>query len=589
MDSFRQLLDWLQPDSRSTGVVIAGVAACIAGAVVVLARSVDGGQHARKKIQRATKLRDDRLSRVEQFVLDYNSSHPKKNSSLVLSLSLTELTNKLQEGLLRPEDVFYSYLEKAVRVNKTLNCCTTILLESFGELKRLDSNKRGLLYGVPVSIKENIAYKNYDSTCGVVINLDCPLKKDAVIVEVLRRQGAIPFVKTNVSQSMLSYDCSNVIYGQTVNPHNTEKTSGGSSGGEAALIGGGGSILGIGTDIGGSIRIPAAFCGICGFKPTGGRLSKLGAGTICPGQKTVSGSPGPLAKDVDGLALCMQALLCDDMFALDPTVPPVPFNVEMYKSSTSLRIGYMESDGVTLPTPSMIRSLRKVRALLEEAGHTLVPYSPLRMQDAILLISKGIFADGGANLLQKLKGGPIDPSIRLQLYPFYLPCWLRKTLSFLLRPLSPRGSFLLKGITGVGSIVELWDQQAAVQDYIHETMDEWRRCNIDVLLCPMFGPAYNLLYCSSLSFPLAYTAIYNLLNFPAGVVPVSMVTPEDEEELCHYGGVSKDRWDRLFKQALSGGRGLPMAVQCVAPPWKDELCLRFMKEVETLVKQSKVE
>ncbi|XP_057696561.1 fatty-acid amide hydrolase 1 [Corythoichthys intestinalis] len=587
MDTVKQLLNWLEPDTRSTGAFIAGAATCIAGALVVLARAVDGRQHAGKKIQRARKLRDDSLSRAEEIVFNYNSSHPKMDSSLILSLSLAELTNKLQDGLLRPEDVFYTYISKAVDVNKKLNCCTTILMESFEHLKRLDSNKRGLLYGIPVSIKENIAYKNYDTTCGVLINLDCPVKKDAVIVEVLRRQGAIPFVKTNVSQSMLSYDCSNIIYGQTVNPHNLEKTSGGSSGGEAALISGGGSVLGIGSDIGGSIRIPAAFCGICGFKPTAGRLSKMGIGSICPGQKSVSGSPGPIAKDVDSLALCMQALLCDHMFALDPTVPPLPFKVELYKTSQSLRIGYMESDGITQPTPSMIRSLRKVRVLLEEAGHTLVPYSPLRMKDALHLISKGIFADGGVNLLQKLKGGPIDPSLRSQVYPFYLPCWLRKTLSFLIRPLSPRGSFLLYGTTGVGSIAELWDQHAAVQDYIHETIAEWRKCNIDVLLCPMFGPAYNFLYCSSLSFPLSYTAIYNLLNFPAGVVPVSTVTTEDEEELCHYQGMSQDRWDRLFKKALSGGRGLPIAVQCVAPPWQDELCLRFMKEVEVLVKQSK--
>lgn len=265
-------------------------------------------------------------------------------------------------------------------LNKKLNCCTGILLESFDQLKTVASNKEGLLYGVPVSIKENIAYKvfcsyvlpvllqdgdysvrassyvctcktvtassqvycvslvcsfltllffsvfisqhkNYDSSCGLIIKLDQPEDKDSVIVEVLKRQGAIPFVKTNLPQGLLkyviflirllqhlvvqqysitqmaicdfyiskrpwysllicafllfsisSYDCGNPIYGQTVNPCNLQKTPGGSSGGEGALIGGGGSLLGIGTDIGGSVRIPSAFCGICGFKATSGRL-----------------------------------------------------------------------------------------------------------------------------------------------------------------------------------------------------------------------------------------------------------------------------------------------------------------------------
>ncbi|XP_077389323.1 fatty-acid amide hydrolase 1 [Festucalex cinctus] len=588
MDNVKRFLPGLELDSRPTAAILAGAATCLAGALVVLARAVDGRLDAKRKIQRARKLRDDSLLKAEEAVLHYKNAHPKMDSSFILSLSLTELTNKLQDGLLRPDDVFYSYMEKAINENKSLNCCTTILLESFDHVKTLDSNKRGLLYGVPVSVKDNVAYKNYDSSCGLVSNLGHPAEKDSVIVEVLRRQGAIPFVKTNISQGMLSYECSNIIYGRTVNPRNLKKTSGGSSGGEAALIGGGGSILGIGSDIGGSVRIPAAFCGICSFKPTSGRLSKLGMSSVCPGQKSVSATPGPLAKDVDGLALCMQALLCDHMFALDPTVPPVPFNVQMYKSTKPLRIGYLESDGLNQLTPSMTRILREVKALLEKAGHTVVPYSPPRLREAFLLISKGVFADGGASLVRKLKGGPLDPTLKLQVFPFYLPCWLRKTLSFLLRPLSPRGSLLLQGTTGLESVAELWEQHSAVQDYMNETLAEWRRCKMDVLLCPMFGPAYNFLYCGRLSFPLAYTAIYNLLNFPAGVVPVSTVTPEDEEELSRYEGLHQDFWDKLLKQALSGGQGLPMAVQCVAPPWQDELCLRFMKEVEELVKQSRI-
>ncbi|XP_061680684.1 fatty-acid amide hydrolase 1 [Syngnathoides biaculeatus] len=588
MEKVKQFLPWLELDTRSTVALVAGVAACLAGALVVLARGVGGRVEAGRKIQRARKRRDGSLEKAEQAVLQYKNLHPKMDSSLILSLSLSELTNKLQNGLLSPEDVFYSYVEKTIDVNKKLNCCTGILLESFEHLKALDPNDRGLLYGVPVSIKENVAYKNSDSSCGLVLNLDQPSETDSVIVQVLRSQGAIPFVKTNISQSMLSYECSNVIYGPTVNPHNLQKTSGGSSGGEAALIGGGGSILGIGSDIGGSVRIPAAFCGICGFKPTGGRLSKQGMSTICLGQKSVTGSAGPLAKDVDSLALCMQALLCDHMFALDPTVPPVPFNVQVYKCTKPLRIGYMESDGFTQLTPSMTRSLREVRTLLEQAGHTLVPYTPLRIKENFEVTTKGVFADGGANLIQKLKGGPLDPSLKLQVYPFYLPCWLRKTLSFLMRPLSPRGSSLMRASTGVGSVLELWKQHAAVEDYIQETLAEWTRRDIDVLLCPMFGPAYNFFYCGRLPFPLFYTAIYNLLNFPAGVVPVTTVTAEDEEELRNYKGLFQDFWDKLFKKALLGGRGLPMAVQCVARPWQDELCLRFMKEVEELVKQSRM-
>uniref|UniRef100_A0A3Q2XEB7 Fatty acid amide hydrolase n=1 Tax=Haplochromis burtoni TaxID=8153 RepID=A0A3Q2XEB7_HAPBU len=408
--------------------------------------------------------------------------------------------------------------QQTLAVNKKLNCCTEILLESLDQLTTVGSNKDGLLYGVPVSIKENIAFKNHDCSCGVVINLDQPAEKDSVLVQVLKKQGAIPFVRTNLPQALLNYDCSNPIYGQTVNPHNPQKTSGGSSGGEGALIGGGGSLLGIGTDIGGSIRIPASFCGICGFKPTAGRLSLQGVRPIYRGQKTVSSSPGPMARDVDSLALCMQALLCDHMFSLDPTVPPLPFNMEVCLLMT---------------------------IFMDE----IVPELWLR----------GLLADGTTTLLQKLEGGPVDPCLEPQIFVYRLPKWLKKIISFLLKP-----------------VVRCFD-------YIQETIAHWRSCNIDVLLCPVIGPAYNFLYCGKTSVNTNYTFVYNLLNFPAGVVTVSTVTAEDEEEFEHY----PDKFDKVLKEVMTGGEGLPVAVQCVALPWQDELCLRLMKEVEQLVKESK--
>ncbi|KAM9384752.1 fatty-acid amide hydrolase 1 [Pholidichthys leucotaenia] len=564
-----------------------GATACGLTACMVLAQQFSTHREVKAKIQRARDRRDESLQRAEQMVLRYMQSDQTINSPSIMSLSLSELTKQLQDGSLDPNDVLHCYLEKTLAVHKKLNCCTEILLESFDQLKTLDSNKKGLLYGVPISMKENLAFKNHDCSCGVVSNLDQPAKEDSVIVQVLKKQGAIPFVKTNIPQGLLSYDCSNVIYGQTVNPHNSQKTSGGSSGGEGALIGAGGSLLGVGSDIGGSIRIPASFCGICGFKPTPGRLSTQGLIPIYRGQKSVLSCPGPMAKDVDSLALFMQAVLCDDMFSLDPTVPPLPFNLKIYQSFKPLRIGYLENDGYSQPSPSMARGIREVKALLEQAGHTLVPYQPLRIQEVVAeLMLKGVFADGSASLLQKLKGEPIDPCLRAQVFPYRFPKWLKRVLSFVLKPVSPRGSVAFDGISGVGTIQNLWKQHAAVEDYIQETIAHWRSCNIDVLLCPVIGPAYNFLYCGQTSTVVGYTMLYNLLTFPAGAVTVSTVTAEDEEQLKDYRGIYQDRWDRLFKEAVTGGVGLPVAVQCVALPWQDELCLRFMKEVEQLTKQS---
>lgn len=367
MESATLLVRKMELDRR-TAVWLTG-AAC---AVVVVFRRLSRYQEGKRKIQRAKVRRAENLQQTQKAVQQYKEAHPGCSSDALVALSLSELTKQLQEGLLNPEDVLYAYMEKTLDVNSKLNCCTMILLDSFEQLK--SANKEGLLYGVPISIKDNYGYKNHDSSCGLVINLEKPAQEDCVIVQVLKKQGAIPFVKTNVPQGMLSYDCSNPIYGQTLNPHNLQKTCGGSSGGEAALIAGGGSLLGMGNDIGGSIRIPASFCGTYGFKPTPKRLSDKGVTSSTLGQMSVLPSMGPLAKDMDSLVVCMRALLCDYMFSLDPTTPPLPFNEQMYQSSKPLRIGFLESDGFMQPSPSMVRAVREVKILLEQAGHTVRLY-----------------------------------------------------------------------------------------------------------------------------------------------------------------------------------------------------------------------
>ncbi|XP_035689614.1 vitamin D3 hydroxylase-associated protein-like [Branchiostoma floridae] len=167
------------------------------------------------------------------------------------------------------------------------------------------------------------------TTLGVTKYLETPAGEDAVIVQVLKKQGAVPFVRTNIPQSLLSYSCSNPVFGNTVNPLDPERTSGGSSGGEAALIKAGGSVLGLGSDGLGSVRIPAHFCGICALKPTGLRISDRGLLKGTPGIQGVIAAPGLLARDVDSLALGLKALLVPDMFQLDPRVAPIPFQQEV--------------------------------------------------------------------------------------------------------------------------------------------------------------------------------------------------------------------------------------------------------------------
>ncbi|XP_048718594.1 fatty-acid amide hydrolase 1 isoform X3 [Caretta caretta] len=493
----------------------------------------------RRAAAEAGRRRGLALGRMEKAAARFREQNPDVDADPILSLTLVELSEKLRDGSLSPDWVFYTYVDKALQVTKEVNCVTDYLQESESQLQQVKrQEKKDLLYGIPVSIKDSINCKGHDSTLGFAKRLNQPAAEDCVLVQVLKRQGALPFVKTNVPQSLLNFDCSNLIFGQTVNPLDHTRTPGGSSGGEGALISSGGSILGIGTDVGGSLRFPAAFCGICALKATGGRLSKKGVVASIAGQKSAVVGIGPMARDVDSLALCMRALLCEDMFHLDPTVPPLPFNEEVFSSSRPLRVGYYDTDSFTMPSPSMRRAVLETKQLLENAGHTLVPFKPCRVEHFMFDISvRGLFADGSSTFLDRL------------------------------------------------SVKELWKLHCEIEEYCREFIAEWRKLDLDVMLCPIVGPAFQIGFPGKISVAASYTILYNYLDFPTGVVPVTTVTKKDEEELKSHRGHYNDSWDKIFVKAIRGGVGLPVAVQCVALPWQEELCLRFMKEVETLTRR----
>ncbi|XP_044532959.1 vitamin D3 hydroxylase-associated protein-like [Gracilinanus agilis] len=544
---------------------------------------------AKAKIRAAQQRREVAMKKMEAAMERLKQQAPEVDPEYILSLSLKELAHQLRQGSLSPDGVLWVYMEKALKVHSEVNCLTDYLEDCevrVQELKQQPKEKRGLLYGVPVSLKDPYDYKGHDSTCGMAYFLEKPAEEDAVIVKVLKSQGAVPFVKTNIPQTMLSFECSNPIFGQTVHPQNSKKTPGGSSGGEGALLASGGSIVGMGTDTGGSIRIPSAFCGIFGIKFTGFRFSYNGVNSSIKGKKTVTTMAGPMAQDVDSLVLISQVLLSDYMYKLDPTVPPMPFREEVYSSTQPLRIGYVETDGYTQPSPSMIRAVREVSEKLQAAGHKIIPFSVSRIDYAMKkLYVPGIYADGGKTLLEKLCGDDIDPAISSTISLLRLPDFIKCLLSQLLRPTDIRTSESINGLRGVGTPENLWKQHVAAEDYQKEFISNWTAMKLDVLLYPCLCPALDIGSTSKAGECISYMNLFNLLNFPAGVVPVGTVTAQDEEELASYRGYYEDNADKNFKKAIAGSVGLPIAVQCVALPWQEELCLRFMKEVEMVVQE----
>ncbi|XP_044532722.1 fatty-acid amide hydrolase 1-like [Gracilinanus agilis] len=565
----------------------AALACCLVAAAVALrCWAARGLRRALNKTSRQQEV----VENLGQAVRALRRQNPEVDVETVLALPLAQLAQKLKNKELSPEAVLYSYLGKAWEVTKETNCITNYLGDCKAQLQELAQHhgEGGLLYGVPISIKECFLYKGQVSTLGLRRNMDFPATEDSVVVRVLKKQGAIPFAHTNVPQSMFSYDCSNPIFGRTLNPLNTSKSPGGSSGGEGALIAGGGSILGLGTDIGGSIRFPAAFCGICGLKPTSNRISKRGLKNSVNGQLAFTTSVGPMARDVDSLALCLRALLCDYMFCLDSTIPPVPFREEIYASKKPLRIGYYESDMFTMPGPSMKRAVLEMKVLLEAAGHTLVPFTPANIPRAVQTVMvSGLFSDGGQALLENFKGDTVDPCLGDLTTILKMPNWFKRLISLLIRPLFPRLAVFLQSLKSK-SAGELWDIQHKIEEYRYSVITQWKRQHLDVVLAPMLSPALCINCPGKTSGAVSYTVLYNCLDFPAGVVPVTTVTLEDEIALEQYQGYFGDIWDQMLQKGLKNSVGMPVAVQCVALPWQEELCLRFMREVERVSQEARM-
>ncbi|NWY58279.1 FAAH1 hydrolase, partial [Chionis minor] len=566
---------------------------CSSAAAVVVWKWL-GKRQIQKKMEEARRTRNEGMTKMAKAVQQFREQVPSIQTDAILSLPLLELTGRLREGSLSPKTVLYTYLEKALEVTQQTNCLRHFIPECEEQLQEIQRQReKGLLYGIPISIKDHIGHEGHLSTCGLVQCLGTVVQEDSVLVKVLKRQGAIPFAMTNVPQSLFNYDCSNPIFGQTLNPFNHQKSPGGSSGGEGALIAGGGSILGIGSDIGGSIRLPSSFCGLCGLKPTAERLSVWRTRSLnvdmCSCPAPVPCALGPMARDVDSLALCMKALLCQEMFQLDPTVPPIPFNEEVYSSSAPLRVGYYDTDGYFPLPPCMRRALRETRGALQAAGHQLVAFSPPRIHYVMTeLFLKTFFADGGHAWLDVFTGDVVDPNLKSQVNCCKIPRLGKKLLALILKPLQFLLLLKLKNVAMIStcrSVKEMWNHHCEIEAYRTEFIARWRELQLDVVLCPVLGPAFTTGYPGKLLTAISSTMLYNVLNFPAGVVPVSTVTEADEEELKHYQGCCDDPWDRTLKQAVAGAVGLPVAVQCVALPWQEELCLRLMKEVETLSRE----
>ena len=234
----------------------------------------------------------------------------------LLNSSLVTIAEAIRSKRVKSKQIVEGYLARISQVNEQLNAVVfpmadhALKLAEKADTELENGNLHGQLHGVPVTIKDSLDTLDAITTWGTLGRKDFRPGHDATCVGRLRDQGAIILGKTNTPEFTLSFQTDNLVYGRTNNPYNTDLTPGGSSGGAAAIIAAGGSPLDIGTDTGGSIRLPSHFSGICGIKPTTGRVPCTGNALPSTGLIAPLSQPGPMARYVEDLDFILKIILC---------------------------------------------------------------------------------------------------------------------------------------------------------------------------------------------------------------------------------------------------------------------------------------
>lgn len=291
--------------------------------------------------------------------------------------SATELVALISSRAISPVEVVEAHLRRFERVNPALNAIVTIAEDAIDraracEAALMSGNDVGPLHGLPVTVKDTIDTAGLRTTSGSRIRAHHVPEQDAASVARLKAAGAIILGKTNTPEMAIPYETDNPVFGCTNNPHDLDRTPGGSSGGEAAAIAACLSPAGLGSDLSGSIRVPAHFCGIAGLKPTAGRVAMDGHAPAALGVVALGASIGPMARRVEDLALLFKVLA-------EPTQFEAAQNETDVLNPTALRglrVAWYADDGVT-PVSNEIRAVvQNAAKAFADAGLEVIEVTP---------------------------------------------------------------------------------------------------------------------------------------------------------------------------------------------------------------------
>jgi fatty acid amide hydrolase len=441
----------------------------------------------------------------------------------------------------------------------------------------------GLLHGVPITVKECFHLAGTSACIGLARRQHELSAEDGLLVRRLKQAGAIVLGKTNVPQMMIWHECDNPVYGRTNNPWDLARTPGGSTGGEAAIVAARGSPLGLGNDLGGSIRVPCHFCGIHGFKPTSLRLPRTGAVSTLRGFDAITTQPGPIARHVEDLWLALRVLSDDrDGHVTGDAVPgalPDPAAVDVSK----LRIAVLTDDRIFAASAGIQRAVREAAAALAGRGATIVEFHPA---DGERLFATGelfeiycglIGADGGADARRLILGSPLDWRVARLLWIARLRPQTRMAVANGLRLAGQRWMARLVSIARPLSADGFRQFVFRKQQFVRTAIESLQRQRIDAILAPPHAlPATQHVKGFDLLAAASYAMLFNLLGWPAGVVSTTRVRAGED----HSRAISRDQVERQAASVDRGSVGLPLGVQVAALPWREDVALAVMSALE---------
>jgi amidase len=445
----------------------------------------------------------------------------------LVNRSASELAALIQSREISSGEAVNAHLDRIEEINPRINAVVTLASDrARDEARAADAalargDEVGPLHGVPFTIKDCIDTEGVVTTWGTTGRADHVPAADATVVARLRGAGGILMGKTNLPELAMSYDTDNELFGPTRNPHDLDRSPGGSSGGAAAALAGFMTPLEIGTDAAGSIRIPAHFCGIAGLKPTAGRVSRAGTSGWKASHIEAFVQVGPMARTVRDLALALPIIAGPD--GLDPAISPVTLGTHTSVDIGTLRVGTFTQNGIDTADEATVQAVAAAARALGDSGAAIEQVAPPGLDRLPDVVSRIIVGDGG--------------------------WWMARLLDEVGTRASTFGIFPLRPpFSGEDYVMLLEDRERLRADLLEFMAD------FDVLLCPVTaGPAIEIGAAGTAARPKGFTFThpFNLTGWPVAVV---------------RAGTSPD--------------GLPIGVQIVARPWREDVALAAAAVVE---------